>query len=77
MAMKKLQEKVYRMHLEEETRKRYNARKIQVGTKGRSEKIRTYNFPQSQVTDHRINKSPHNLEAFTQGDCLLMNLHSQ
>jgi peptide chain release factor 1 len=43
----------------------------QVGTKGRSEKIRTYNFPQNRVTDHRINKSLHDLESFMQGDCLL------
>lgn len=68
MAMKKLCAKLYSMHLEEETSKRYNARKIQVGTKGRSEKIRTYNFPQNRVTDHRINKSVHDLEAFMKGD---------
>ncbi|XP_069344405.1 peptide chain release factor 1-like, mitochondrial isoform X2 [Eulemur rufifrons] len=71
MAMKKLRAKLYSMHLEEETSKRYNARKIQVGTKGRSEKIRTYNFPQNRVTDHRINKSLHDLETFMQGDYLL------
>ncbi|EDL03566.1 peptide chain release factor 1-like, mitochondrial precursor [Mus musculus] len=71
LAMKKLRARLYSMHLEEETAKRYNARKIQVGTKGRSEKIRTYNFPQNRVTDHRINKSLHDLESFMQGDCLL------
>lgn len=71
MAMKKLRARLYSMHLEEETSKRYNARKIQVGTKGRSEKIRTYNFPQNRVTDHRINKSLHDLETFMQGDYLL------
>ncbi|XP_005343157.2 peptide chain release factor 1-like, mitochondrial isoform X1 [Ictidomys tridecemlineatus] len=71
MAMKKLRAKLYNMHLEEETSKRYSARKIQVGTKGRSEKIRTYNFPQNRVTDHRINKSLHGLETFMQGDYLL------
>ncbi|XP_060229405.1 peptide chain release factor 1-like, mitochondrial isoform X2 [Meriones unguiculatus] len=74
LAMKKLRAKLYSMHLEEETTKRYNARKIQVGTKGRSEKIRTYNFPQNRVTDHRINKSLHDLESFMQGDCLLDDL---
>ncbi|XP_040821401.1 peptide chain release factor 1-like, mitochondrial isoform X2 [Ochotona curzoniae] len=68
MAMKKLRAKLYSARLEEETSKRYSARKIQVGTKGRSEKIRTYNFPQNRVTDHRINKSIHNLETFMQGD---------
>ncbi|XP_003797914.1 peptide chain release factor 1-like, mitochondrial isoform X1 [Otolemur garnettii] len=71
MAMKKLRAKLYSMHLEEEMSKRYNARKIQIGTKGRSEKIRTYNFPQNRVTDHRINKSLHDLETFMQGDYLL------
>ncbi|XP_042527373.1 peptide chain release factor 1-like, mitochondrial isoform X2 [Dipodomys spectabilis] len=70
-AMKKLRAKLYSMYLEEEISKRYSARKVQVGTKGRSEKIRTYNFPQNRVTDHRINKSLHDLEGFMQGDCLL------
>lgn len=71
MAMKKLRAKLYSLQLEEETSKRYNARKIQIGTKGRSEKIRTYNFPQNRVTDHRINKSLHDLETFMQGEYLL------
>ncbi|XP_062953833.1 peptide chain release factor 1-like, mitochondrial isoform X1 [Cynocephalus volans] len=71
MAMKKLRAKLYSMHLEQETSKRYSARKIQIGTKGRSEKIRTYNFPQNRVTDHRINKSLHDLETFMQGHYLL------
>jgi peptide chain release factor 1 len=43
-------------------------RKSQVGTGERSEKIRTYNFPQSRVTDHRINLTQHNLEAVLDGD---------
>jgi peptide chain release factor 1 len=42
-------------------------RKSQVGSGDRSEKIRTYNFPQSRVTDHRINATIHQLEAFMQG----------
>lgn len=43
----------------------------QTGTKGRSEKIRTYNFTQDRVTDHRINRSVHNIESFMLGEELL------
>ncbi|XP_025238487.1 peptide chain release factor 1-like, mitochondrial isoform X2 [Theropithecus gelada] len=71
LAMKKLRAKLYSMHLEKEANKRQNARKIQIGSKGRSEKIRTYNFPQNRVTDHRISKTLHDLETFMQGDYLL------
>jgi len=44
------------------------ARRAQVGTGGRSEKIRTYNYPQSRVTDHRINISSHNLQSVMEGE---------
>ncbi|XP_014351037.1 peptide chain release factor 1-like, mitochondrial isoform X3 [Latimeria chalumnae] len=70
-AMQVLRARLYTMKLEEEQSKRYNARKIQIGTKGRSEKIRTYNFPQDRITDHRISKSLYDIKGFMLGEDLL------
>ena len=47
---------------------REDSRRSMVGTGDRSERIRTYNFPQSRVTDHRIGLSQYNLDAFMTGD---------
>ncbi|XP_077585075.1 peptide chain release factor 1-like, mitochondrial [Stigmatopora nigra] len=75
-AMKVLRAKLYSMKLEEETSKRYNQRKVQIGTKGRSEKIRTYNFAQDRITDHRISLTLHDVKAFLLGEDLLDEMNS-
>lgn len=66
-AMALLIAKLEMLHEEEETKKHAEVRKNQIGTGDRSEKIRTYNFPQSRVTDHRIKESWHNLEEIMTG----------
>ena len=67
-AMKILYSKLYDMKVREQDEKIASTRKSQVGGGDRSEKIRTYNYPQSRVTDHRINKTMFNLGAFLNGD---------
>ncbi len=67
-ALKILRARLYEKQLEEQQAEIAGARRIQIGTGDRSEKIRTYNFPQNRVTDHRINYSIHNLEAVLEGD---------
>ncbi|HLD30071.1 MAG TPA: peptide chain release factor 1, partial [bacterium] len=67
-AMKILKARLLHHRQEQEDRKRASQRKNQVGSGDRSEKIRTYNFPQNRVTDHRINYSIYNLEAFMEGN---------
>ncbi|MED6283509.1 Peptide chain release factor 1-like, mitochondrial [Characodon lateralis] len=75
-AMKALRAKLYSMKLEEETSKRYNQRKVQIGTRGRSEKIRTYNYAQDRITDHRISMTVHDVKSFLLGEDLLNEMNS-
>ncbi len=67
-AMKILRTKLYDMKLRERNEKIAGERKSQVGTGDRSERIRTYNFPQGRVTDHRIGLTLHSIESFINGD---------
>jgi peptide chain release factor 1 len=67
-AMKLLRAKILEAAEESERKKRVEARRIMVGTGDRSEKIRTYNFPQGRVTDHRIGFTIYRLEGVLDGD---------
>jgi peptide chain release factor 1 len=67
-AMKVLRSRLLDRMVAEREAERARDRKMQVGTGDRSGKIRTYNFPQSRVTDHRIGLTVHNLDAVLEGD---------
>jgi len=78
--MKILRSRVYEMEREKKDKERSRDRKNQIGSGDRSERIRTYNFPQGRVTDHRINMTLHKLEEFLSGDAfeeLSQNLRMQ
>ena len=66
--MKILRSRVYEAERERKDKERSRDRKNQIGSGDRSERIRTYNFPQGRVTDHRINLTLHKLEEFLAGD---------
>ena len=79
-AMKILRSRVYEAEREKKDKERSRDRKNQIGSGDRSERIRTYNFPQGRITDHRINLTLHKLEEFLNGDAfeeLSQNLRMQ
>ena len=67
-ALKILRSKIYELERSKLEQERSSARKSQIGSGDRSERIRTYNFPQGRVTDHRINLTLHKLTDFLSGD---------
>ena len=69
-AMSLLKSRLYDMQRQELDDARAEDRKSQVGSGDRSERIRTYNYPQSRVSDHRINLTSHNLDGIITGDGL-------
>lgn len=68
IAMALLRARLLDAEIQKANAKRAAQRKLQVGSGDRSEKIRTYNYPQDRVTDHRISMTRHNLDAFMDGD---------
>lgn len=69
-AIRVLKTRLYEFYQGQADKEYAENRKSQVGTGDRSERIRTYNFPQGRVTDHRINMTLYNLEQFLDGDIL-------
>ena len=67
-AMRVLRARLYERKLAEQAAEIAAERRSQVGTGERSEKIRTYNFPQGRVTDHRVKLTAHNLDEVLAGD---------
>ena len=66
--MKLLKSRLYEMEKQKRDSELANERKSQVGSGDRSEKIRTYNYPQGRITDHRIGLSIYQMENFLNGD---------
>ncbi len=66
--LKILRSRLYELERQKRDEARSKDRKSKIGTGDRSERIRTYNFPQGRITDHRINLTLHKLDEFMQGD---------
>ena len=66
--LKILRSRIYELERQKRDEARSRDRKSKIGTGDRSERIRTYNFPQGRITDHRINLTLHKLEEFMQGE---------
>lgn len=73
-AMKMLRAKLYEQNVKEDLSQRQSSRKLQVGTRDQSDRIRTYNFTQDRLTDHRISYEIRNLREFLNGEELLDDL---
>jgi len=71
-ALRVLKTRLYEMQRQAEHQKRADERKILVGSGDRSQRIRTYNFPQNRITDHRINLTVHKLDQILAGDVQIL-----
>ena len=68
IGMRILRTQLYKLYNSQKKAERDEARRTQIGSGDRSEKIRTYNFSQNRVTDHRIDYTSHNLDGFLLGE---------
>ncbi|KAK2149506.1 hypothetical protein LSH36_449g04011 [Paralvinella palmiformis] len=75
-AMKVLISRIYEREIEAQMAKQTATRKVQVGSAGRSEKIRTFNFKQDRVTDHRLSENMYNINEFLAGGDMLSEMIS-
>ena len=69
-AMSILRARVYDQMRDQRDSKRHQLRSLQIGSGDRSERIRTYNFPQSRVSDHRVNVTLYGIERFLNGELM-------